>query len=39
MKNLKSIALAVVALVSFSVNAQTKKVNVKKVTFTGLVKK
>ena len=30
MKNLKSIALAVVALVSFSVNAQTKKVNVEK---------
>ncbi len=39
MKNFKSIALALVALVSFAVNAQTKKVNVSKSTINWVGKK
>ena len=39
MKNLKSIALAVVALVSFTVNAQTKKINVEKSNIHWIGKK
>jgi polyisoprenoid-binding protein YceI len=39
MKNLKSIVVAVVALVSFSVNAQTKKVNVEKSSIHWIGKK
>ncbi|MFY7988928.1 MAG: YceI family protein [Flavobacterium sp.] len=39
MKNLKSIALALVAFVSFAVNAQTKKVDVTKSTINWVGKK
>lgn len=39
MKNLKTFAIAVVALISFTANAQTKKVNAEKSTITWLAKK
>ena len=39
MKNFKSIALALVAFVSFAVNAQTKKVDVSKSTINWVGKK
>ena len=39
MKNLKSIALALVAFISFAVNAQTKKVDVTKSTINWVGKK
>jgi polyisoprenoid-binding protein YceI len=39
MKNLKTIAIAIIALVSFTVNAQTKKVNTKESNITWLAKK
>ena len=39
MKNLKSIAVALIAVVSFTVNAQTKKVNVEKSKIEWLGKK
>lgn len=39
MKNLKTIAVALITLVSFSVNAQTKKVNVEKSKIEWLGKK
>ena len=39
MRNLKSIALALVALATFTVNAQTKKINVSKSTINWVGKK
>ena len=39
MKNFKSIALALVAFVSFAVNAQSKKVDVSKSTINWVGKK
>jgi polyisoprenoid-binding protein YceI len=39
MKNLKTIAVAVIALISFTVNAQAKKVSVEKSNITWLAKK
>ena len=39
MKNLKTIAVAIIALISFTVNAQTKRVDTKKSNITWLSKK
>ena len=39
MRNLKSIALALVALATFTVSAQTKKINVSKSTINWVGKK
>jgi len=39
MKNLKTFAVAIIALISFATNAQTKKINVEKSNITWLAKK
>uniref|UniRef100_UPI00404B7E6B YceI family protein n=1 Tax=Flavobacterium sp. TaxID=239 RepID=UPI00404B7E6B len=39
MKNLKTLTIAIIALISFTTNAQTKRVNSEKSTITWLAKK